>query len=374
VPPVPPMPLIPLLVPDMPTAEQLLPWLRRIDAARRYTNFGPLAGEREAQLASRFGAAAGHVVSVANCTLGLELTLGALGLAPGARVLLPALSFVATATAVLRAGMRPVLSDIDAKTWSLSPRIAREAVRARAIDCVMPVATFGRAQEAGAWDRFADESGVPVLVDAAGAFGNQRPAERIHQVFSLHATKSLGIGEGGFLLTPDAGVAARLRRLSNFGIELPSGIVPVAGTNAKLSEYHAAVGLAALATWEERAERRRALARRYQSALRRACAALAFQARPSGGVYTIFPVRLPDAADAVSVAALLAARGVETRRWYHPLLSEHPAFLAAETTGGLPAARGLSGRILGLPFHLRLSGSDLERICSAVAAAVAGAR
>ncbi|MSQ70759.1 MAG: DegT/DnrJ/EryC1/StrS aminotransferase [Betaproteobacteria bacterium] len=367
------MPVIPLLVPDMPTAEELLPWLRRIDASRRYTNFGPLSGELEMQLASRFDATPGCTVSVANCTLGLELTLAALGLRRGARVLMPAMTFVATATAVLRAGMCPVLADVEADSWALSPRIARAAVRGKAVDCVMPVATFGCAQDAAAWDGFVGESGIPVVIDAAGAFGNQRAGERVHQVFSLHATKSLGIGEGGFLLTPDAAIAECVRRLTNFGIELPSGIVPVAGTNAKLSEYHAAVGLAALAAWDGRAGRRRALAARYESALRGACPALAFQARPSDGVYTIFPVHLPEWAHPPAVAASLAGHGVETRRWYYPLLSEHPAFREADIVDGLPTARGLSGRILGLPFHLHFSVGDLERICAAVAAAVPGA-
>jgi dTDP-4-amino-4,6-dideoxygalactose transaminase len=367
------MPVIPLLIPDMPTADELLPWLQRIDAARWYTNFGPLARELETQLAGRFGERAGQAVSVANCTLGLELTLAALGLRSGARVLIPAMTFVATATAIMRAGMQPVLADIDEDNWSLSPWLARDAVRTRSIDCVMPVATFGCEQDVQAWDRFAAESGIPVVIDAAGAFGNQRAGEHVHQVFSLHATKSLGAGEGGFMLTGDAELAARVRRLSNFGIELPSGIAGAAGTNAKLSEYHAAVGLAALAAWDERAARRRALARRYEAVLRQASAELEFQSRSAEGVYTIFPVRLPKAADPASVAVSLAAQGVETRRWYYPLLSEHPAFSGAESSGELTTARRLSGRILGLPFHLHLSEGDCERVGAALAAALTGA-
>src|SRR5689334_13977749 len=100
---------IPLLVPDMPSADELLPYLRRIDASRWYTNFGPLVDELERELRESLGEASqAALTTVANCTLGLELALAASGLAPGARVLLPALTFVATGMAVRRAGYTPV--------------------------------------------------------------------------------------------------------------------------------------------------------------------------------------------------------------------------------------------------------------------------
>ena len=124
---------IPLLVPDMPLAAEIAPYLARIDAARWYTNFGPLVRELEAALAARMQAQAAapgplHLVSVANCTVGLELGLQALGLPAGALVLLPSFTFVATATAVLRAGMLPAAADVDGASWLLTPALAREAI------------------------------------------------------------------------------------------------------------------------------------------------------------------------------------------------------------------------------------------------------
>src|SRR5688572_20188916 len=104
---------IPLLLPSMPSADALLPFLRRIDANRHYTNFGPLCLEFEAWLAQRAPARDGGwaVTTMANATLALELALQAFDLAPGARVLLPAITFVASATAVLRRGLVPVIAD-----------------------------------------------------------------------------------------------------------------------------------------------------------------------------------------------------------------------------------------------------------------------
>jgi dTDP-4-amino-4,6-dideoxygalactose transaminase len=371
---------IPLLVPDMPLASEIGPYLARIDAARWYTNFGPLVRELEAGLVARMQAQRGergdlHLVSVANCTVGLELSLQAIGLPPGALVLLPSFTFVATATAVLRAGMLPAAADVDGASWLLTPALAREAIAelaraGRTVDCVMPVATFGCPQDVAGWDAFSEDTGVPVLVDAAGAFGNQQAGRRTAVVFSFHATKSLGMGEGGAVVSTDAGFIERIRRLTNFGITLPGGIVHEYGTNAKLSEYHAAVGLAALGRWPQAMQRRRALARDYLAELARTCPAVTPQHRPVDGVYTIMAVCLPAGSDVPAVMQRLAADGVETRRWYCPLIPDHPGLAQTVRAGTLPTAQGLAGRILGLPFHPGVSQPDIARACAALASAM----
>jgi dTDP-4-amino-4,6-dideoxygalactose transaminase len=192
-------------------------------------------------------AAAPFAVAVSNGTMGLELGLKALNIAAGGRVLLPALTFPATASAVVRAGLTPVFADIDAHTLSLSPESARRAMAATAIDAVLTVSVHGHLHDPEAWDAFSAEHGVPVLIDAAGVAGYQKIGSTTSAVFSLHATKPLGIGEGGFLATASSDVAEQVRCLSNFGFQ--SGQARSIGTNAKLSEYHAAVGLAAVANW-----------------------------------------------------------------------------------------------------------------------------
>ena len=243
---------IPLLIPDLPNAAELRPYLERIDAARWYSNFGPLCREFESALAAMFNqhnAAPVQVTTVGNCTLGLELALTALDLEPGSRVLVPALTFVATATAVVRAGLVPVVADVDPQSWLLTPEIARAACAELEIAAVLPVATFGCPHDMAGWDRFSADTGLPVVIDAAGAFGNQWQTGNATLVFSLHATKSLAAGEGGLVVSRDRRLVARVRQLSNFGINLdpeagvPVGQVDAPGTNAKLSEYHAAVGL-----------------------------------------------------------------------------------------------------------------------------------
>jgi dTDP-4-amino-4,6-dideoxygalactose transaminase len=361
-----------LLVPDLPSRDELGVYLERIDAARWYTNFGPLVKLLEARLASGFSASNGvpGVVSVANATLGLELALLALHLPARSPVLVPALTFVASATSILRAGYEPVFCDVEAHNWLLTPDIARDIAREGRIAAVMPVATYGCAAAVEEWEQFTEDSGIPVVIDAAGAYDNQTRTGRNCAVFSMHATKTLGAAEGGFAVTTDAHLLSEIRRLSNFGIDLSSGALPSVGTNAKLSEYHAAVALASLDGWAIRRGRRVALHRQYVEVLGRHCPSVVLQERPPDGVYSILPVLLPEHARAHEVQANLAVQGIETRRWYCPTLDNHAAFRDVQVAGDLRVSRVLSERLLALPFHPFLSGHDVDSVCAALASAL----
>jgi dTDP-4-amino-4,6-dideoxygalactose transaminase len=362
---------IALLIPEMPVCEDLVPFFRRIDDSRKYANFGPLVGELEAALSAWHRAPDGklpHAISMANATLGLQLTLEALGLQSGARVLVPGLTFPASVLAIQRAGLTPVICDVDAANWMLTVPLARRAIEIRQFHAVMPVSTFGCPQDCAAWDEFAANTGVPVVIDAAGAFGNQRAGLRVHTVISLHATKTLGAGEGSVLLTHDTAIAERTRRLSNFGYDIEPGLVIACGTNAKLSEYHAAVALAALAQWHAKALVRQRLHAEYVRHLQADCAPLKLQVRPPDGTYSILSVMLPAGRRAQHAATFLADRAIETRRWYCPIVPDHPIFSGLETVGGIAEIRALGERLLGLPFHPFLGTSDIGSIVSALAA------
>lgn len=366
---------IPLLVAQLPDTEALTPYLRQIDANRWYTNFGPLVTQLEQRFAASFAPTplAPVAISASNGTAGLELALCALELMPGARVLLPALTFVATATSVIRSGYRPIIGDVDPDTWLLTPEIARAYAARHRIDAVMPVATFGNPQNVDAWDRFVEDTGIPVIIDAAGAFGNQRAGRRCHVVFSLHATKALAAGEGGMVVSYDTALAARVRRLSNFGIDLEQGSqVFVAGENGKLSEYHAAVAHAALDQWPVMAERRRAVQALYQCLLQRHCPLLGMQQRDEHGIYPILVGLLPAGLRARNLQPDLLAQGIETRQWYCPTLDRHPAF-ASFAVGPLPVAHELAERLIGLPFFIDIEENQMQRVVRAVAGLIQAA-
>lgn len=362
-------PLIKVLVPEVPRVNDLLVYLHSIDQNRWYSNFGPLNSELQSRLSSRMFSGV-QCVTLSSATDALELTLGALNLKPGSRVLIPDFTFIGTATAVLRAGCVPVTADVARHSWLLSTETARAAMERADIKAVVPVAALGCPQEPEAWDDFARLSGVPVVIDAAGAMGNQRVGTLAHVVFSLHATKALPAGEGGVVVSTDVNLLEKIRRQSNFGIESTSGLVQTPGTNAKMSEYHAAVALASLDRWEETSQRRQSMWLEYKQMLVDACPELEFQDRPDLGIYTLAPCLLPVDASVVNTGELLRQCGIETRRWYCPQISKQPFFRGDALGGEFPVASDVCARLLGMPFHLGMHASDRSFVAHSLAAAL----
>lgn len=332
-----------------------------MEAARWYTNFGPLVQRFESEVRDRLFPSF-HVVTLSSATAALELTITALALPRGARVLLPSFTFPATATAVLRAGLVPVLGDVDAETWVLEPEQARSMVRSSEAALVIPVAAFGAPLPVDEWLRFTETTGVPVLFDAAAALGNQHLAGRSTAIFSLHATKAFAVGEGGLLVTADGDLAQRVRRLSNFGFQ--RGVVSEAGCNAKLTELAAAVGLAQLERWPERRALRLALWRDYRARLA-VLPGIKLQQMRDNAVPVNVVIR--SALGGERIVSGLAQQDIEARRWYCPPLHLHPAFAACPRVGPdgatvLPMCDALARDSIGLPFHPFLERADIECI------------
>jgi len=316
-----------VLIPDLPTADDLLPWIRRIDANKQYSNGGPLVRELESRLDG---------VLVSSATLGLELAAKVLFRGP---VRIPAFTFAATATALIRAGLEPVLCDVDRDTWAIEG----------GDDC-LAVCPFGAPVSPGK------------LVDAASAWGNGQTGNR---VYSLHATKAFGVGEGG-LVCGDPDLLYQIRYMSNFGLHENVLTFPD-GTNAKMSEYHAAVGLAQLERMPAIVKKRQALEVRYRENLE---GVVESQKRPIGN-YSIFPVLVPERE---RVANELASYGIETRSWYCPTLDMHPLTANLRTSSGLKVANLLSRQVLCLPMHSFVTEEDCDSVCDRLRSAVRNRR
>jgi dTDP-4-amino-4,6-dideoxygalactose transaminase len=305
--------------------------------------------------------------------VGIELALRALNLQPNESVLVPALTFVATANAVLSAGLRPVVCDIDPNSWLLTPEIALETAREHRLGAIVPVAAYGCPQDTEAWSRFHSRTGIPVVIDAAAGFGNQTDCGPTCSIFSLHATKPLSAGEGGFVVTRDPKLARAVRQLSNFGINLvdpavaPIGAVTMIGTNGKMSEYHAAIGLASLDAWGVNSKRRRSLYRLYTDAIRSIPGLnTTWQQAPDDCVRSVCCFLLESRRVRDQSEAKLASLRIATRRWYLPLLDRHPAFvhMAERPT---PIANDIADRLLGVPFHLRLDQISRSEVMAGLA-------
>jgi len=363
---------VPLLVPDMPSPQAMLPWLERIQEAKHYSNFGPLVRELEADFSIRFGLPVEQVTTVANATQGLELVLQALDLPAGAHVLVPSFTFVASVTAVLRAGFIPVLADVDPHSWILTPEIARTACEYMRIDAVLTVATFGTPHDMQAWGNFEKITGLPVIVDAAAAFGSQwLNGAQGTLVFSMHATKSLPAGEGGLVVSSRIGLARKVRQLSNFGINLDPklglavGTLAYAGTNAKMSEYHAAIALEMLTHWELHASERRYLYAELRHKLNAASGQKIVWQYQGCDHSTIAPtlmcLRLPDEGARDRLEQVCQQARIMTRRWYLPLLENMPILQRRCIVLDTPCAQALSRTLLGLPFFVGMSSCQRQR-------------
>ena len=371
---------IPLLTPLLPDREALAPYLAKLDHNRHYSNFGPLNNALEARLASIFeahGPSPLHVTTTSSATLGLELVLSSLDLPPGSKVIVPALTFVASLTAIIRAGYVPVIADIDPHSWLLTPEIATEAAIQTGARAVLAVAAFGQPQDTLRWSAFQRQSGIHVVIDAAGAFGSQWvEAPDIPVIYSMHATKSLAAGEGGLVVSGDSVINSTVRQLSNFGINLdsnagfPVGHLSFVGSNAKLSEYHAAVAHASLDQWDTQATLRQAIYHDLRQALDAACGdSLQWQAGITLAAPTIFCLRM--AANARNqLETICKQRQIATRRWYQPLLHQHAAKVAPIVKQPTPVAEAVASGLIGLPFSTFISHEDINRIVAATKLAI----
>ena len=358
------------LVPDLPDPSEVSAYLQEMHDNRWYTNFGPLNTRFEASMVDFFASHGSPGLSAqtfSSATTGLELILKAMQLPAGGRVLIPALTFPATALAVMNAGLEPVLGDVDPASWELTAETAAAAHTVRPLVAAMPVAAFGRPIAMQDWQGFQRDTGVPVVVDAAAALGQQQVPDELTAVFSLHATKPFGVGEGGLAVSGDAELLLRAKSLSNFGFRGGAGKVQHTGTNAKLGEYYAAVGLVQLERFDEILERRRSVAAMYLESLRLLGNKIRMQAGIEDFVPAVFPVFAAGKGQAIANA--MAGAAIQTRHWYLPLLHKHPAlrglnFAMSDRPDSLPVCNELEDGLVGLPFHAFLSRSDIERICN----------
>ncbi|WP_338663453.1 aminotransferase class I/II-fold pyridoxal phosphate-dependent enzyme [Pararoseomonas sp. SCSIO 73927] len=365
-------PGIPVARPRLPAAEAILPYLQEIDANHWYANHGLLWLRLQSRLAAHWGMGGDEVALTANATLALALALRATGVAPGRKCLMPAWTFVATAGAARGAGLVPHFADVDAGTWALDP----DAVEARPdlgeMGAILVVAPFGRPLDLARWDALSDRTGVPVIVDAAAAFdalrdGGPMAVGRAPVVVSLHATKSFGIGEGGAVLSRDAAWLERLRRLSNFGF-LGSRDAVLAGTNAKMSEYAAAIGLAAMDAWPGTRAGWRSITRHYADALEHA----GLPSSPGfGGDWVSATLSVLWPGEGADGAAALAREGIGTLRWWGDGCHRNPAY-ADCPRDPLPVTEAIARRAIGLPFWRDMTATQVEYICG-VARRAAGA-
>ena len=305
----------------------------------------------------------------------LALALMAQSPRRGGLCLLPSFTFAATAHAVCMAGLRPYFLDVDAETWALDSETARRAIhRLRAagetVSAVVSVSPFGAPVDPAPWAALMTSERVAVALDAAAAFSSVTLGD-VPAAISLHAVKLPGIGEGGFVLWRDADRVGAIRQLANFGFGPERSSAAIA-LNAKMSEYHAAVGHAVLDAWDQRASRYAHLARLYRTALS-PLANVTLQ--PDWGASwcsSTLNVRTPGCAQAL-IERLDRDHAVDARQWWAHPCHTMPAWTAAPRAA-LPVTEALSEDVLALPFHDGVEPPQIARIVHALGNALDAVR
>lgn len=362
--------------PRLPAADEIAGYLRTIDARRLYTNRGPLVNLLEERLAREMDAPRHSVHTASSGTAALEVAILAhAGLATPDRplALIPSFTFAATGLAVERCGYRAHFVDIDPATWAVDPAALARHPRIGEAGLVVAVAPYGRLPDIAGLEALQRDTGVPVVIDAAAGFEQvvARPApvsDHVPMTLSFHATKTFSTGEGGAVIWADRPGQDRVTQVSNFGFFL-SRECRVAGTNAKMSEYHAAIGLAMLDAFEARKRDYAAVTRSYEEAARgrRLAGRLHLPGRVSSA-YALFEAGTAEGFRAAE--AHLLERQVETRRWYEAGQHAQPHFAAA-SADPLPVTESLGARLLGLPMAHDLSPAEVTRIVDSLAGAAA---
>ncbi|MBE8516409.1 DegT/DnrJ/EryC1/StrS family aminotransferase [Amycolatopsis sp. H6(2020)] len=350
---------VPLVRPTLPSPEQVMTRAAGVFASGQITNAGQVRAF-EAELSEFLGV--GHVVAVGNCTVGLMLVLRCLGLSGD--VVVPSFTFMASGHAALWNDLGLRFADSSPRTCTIDPVSAAEVAPGSA--AVLATHTFGAPCDVESLERL----GVPVVFDAAHAFGSRYPdgtmvgTKGVAEVFSLSPTKPLSAGEGGVIATGDADLACDLRIARDYGN--PGNYnATVVGLNGRLPELSAVLGRTALETFPYWLERRRDLVKRYQTALEDV-PGIAFQEVPAGAVsvYKDFAVRVDHEFGVTrdAVARVLAAESVATRPYFDPPLHRQNAYRTFAVTTSLADTERLSRSMLTLPLYNHMDPEIVDRI------------
>lgn len=351
--------------PIIPDFDRFASYLQIAFAERRFTNNGPLLSLLELRL--RELVAARNLILVSNGTIALQLALQALGVK--GEVITTPFTFCATTHSIVWAGAQPVFVDIDPHNLTIDPALIEAAITPRT-EAILGVHVYGRICDVDAIQKIADRHGLAVVYDAAHSFNAAFRGTPIGQfgnavTYSFHATKMFHTGEGGAVETSSSELAEKLRGLRNFGIESEDSITQC-GTNAKMSELSAAMGLAVLFKLGEEGRARAALRKLYNLMLSDVTGITLFPGPEDSSTDIYYIIRF----DAEHVhlrdqaQAQLKLRGILTRKYFYPLTCDASFGYGQPQDAVIPVARQASRDVLALPFHSEVSTGDVETIAT----------
>lgn len=345
---------------------------------------GPYVDEFEDRVASYLGVE--HAVVTNSGTTAMVAALEAHGVGPGDEVIVPAFTFISTANAVRLVGARPVFADIERDRYGLDP----EAVRAQCTErtaAVMPVHYAGTPCRIGSLRAVADDCGAVVIEDAAEAFGARVGDHAVGSVgdsaiCSFCQNKVVATGEGGAVVTDDDDVAQATRLVRSHGRasgdyfdSADGGRYVQLGSNYRMPDVVAAIGVGQMDRVEELIGGRRRVADRYSERLAAVDGVEPMGDPPDGRhVYQLYPVTFAPEIDRDAVADALADRGVSSKVYFEPVHHSEYYRETYDRDPALPVTEDVSERVLSLPIHPEMAPDAIDHVVESLTAAVDDAR
>jgi len=338
--------LIPITKAYLPNKEKYKAYIDRIYESGWLTNNGTLLQELENRLKKHLGVK--HLILVANGSLALHLSYKALGLE--GEVITTPFSFAATTSTLSWEGLKPVFADIDPDTYNLAAKNITPLITEKT-SAIVPVHVFGNPCDAEAIQSIANKHNLKIIYDAAHAFGVQYKEQSVLNygdisILSFHATKLFHTIEGGAVITNDDEIAKKIRLLINFGITGPTTIESV-GTNAKMNEFEAAMGLCVLDEIDSISTMRKEVWLKYDRELPSSVKRQQWNPLSTNN-FSYAPVLFENESQLLKIENILKGKQIITRRYFFPSLDTLDYL---DTKEYCSASREVASRILCLPIY-----------------------
>jgi len=361
---------ISFIKPNFPSSDEIVADYSEIVSSNWFTNFGPKE-QSFSKKSAQFISSDVYATTIANCTLGIESAIAELLKGDRKKVLLPSFTFAAGAEAILRSGFEPLFIDVDRKSWQPNIEQAEQILtESDDIAGILLCNVFGVGNtNITEWEKLASKFAKPLIIDSAAGFGSKYfDEEKVGtrgdcEIFSMHATKPFAIGEGGLVVSKNEKLIRRIREWQNFGFGTNRQVQQI-GTNAKLQEINAAIGLRQLDKFDERLKGRRATLKLYKQLLK--TDKYSFQQNDENSTVPFASVVLASQDHAAAARKALAEAGVEARQYYEPLHLQALLSRYVDPAVNLEATEFIASRIISLPVHDNMDEKDVQYIAKVI--------
>ncbi len=339
------------------------------------TNWISSAGKYISLFEEKFSEYCGapHGVACTSCTAGIHMAFLSLGIGPGDEVIIPDFTLVVSANTVILSGAKPVLVDVDPKTWCIDPDLIEAKITSRT-KAIMPVHMYGHPCDMESIGRIAKNHGLFVVEDCAQAHGAEVNGRKCGSFgdaacFSFYGNKILTTGEGGMVLCREKEIADRLRLLRNQGFQEPRFVHEQMGFNYRLTNIQAAIGVAQTEMIDEKVAKKRFIGQTYNELLAgRSDLTLPYEEPWAKNVYWMYGILLEKSfgVGKDDLMKKLKSMGVETRSFFCPMHTQ-PLFKNSDPrfpdiSGDYPVSTDLWNRGLYLPSGIGLTRAQMEEV------------